>query len=144
MAHPVHIRVRIARPGSIPSGSQWIFRAFQLVPPDEKGTRYETREGEGRREEAERGSAPGLHRDRDAMYTRCIERDRTTKRARCDATQIRTASTVHLPSRRNLFSFSPPPLSSLPAFSDVLRRIVLINIGCPSAKIVSSGINAFL
>lgn len=58
LAHPVHVRVRIARPGSIPSDSQWIFRAFQLVPPDE-GTRYEATEGERRREGAERGSARG-------------------------------------------------------------------------------------
>lgn len=58
LAHPVHIRVRIARPGSIPSDSQWIFRAFQLVPPDE-GTRCEATEEGRRREGAKRGSARG-------------------------------------------------------------------------------------
>lgn len=141
LTHPVH---RSGQSGSrVPDRFQAIHSGFsgRFSPSRPRRGRdaRQCAEGEGKTRGGRESISPGLHRDRDAMYTRCIERDRTTKRARCDATQIRKC--IHGSSPLTPQSFL---LLTLFALSSVLRRIVLINIRCPNAKIVSAGINAFL
>lgn len=112
------------------------FQGVSARPARREGDEIRDKGGRGKTREDQPGAASRLGRDVHQVHWERPDHEESSLRCK-DMNCIHGSS----PLAPQPFLFLPLPCH--PTFSDVLKRIVLINIGCPNAKVLSPEINAF-